>query len=115
MDGSVRKTVYSSVLEQLESPKQLTMAQRELIVKAGLRDREMAVRNAAAKLVESWADLLGGDMLQFIKLFDFNLLETSENAAEHAVLSLLTTRPELMDGLDFSGEQRNEPLDSMLR
>lgn len=102
VDSSVRRAVYS-VLEPLESPKQLTIAQRELVVKAGLQDREQIVRNSAAKLVGSWADLFNGDIAQFIRLFDFDLMHDTENAAEQALLSLFDSRPDLLDSLDFSG------------
>lgn len=102
VDCSVRRAVYS-VLEPLESPKQLTIAQRELVVKAGLQDREQIVRNSAAKLVGSWADLFNGDIAQFIRLFDFDLMDDTENAAEQALLSLFDARPDLLDSLEFSG------------
>lgn len=108
VDSSVRRAVYSPVLEQLESPKQLTIAQRELVVKSGLQDREQVVRNSAAKLVAAWADMANGDVIQFIRLFDFDMMEDSENAAELALLSLFESRPELLDSLDFSGSCASE-------
>ncbi|KAI5122624.1 hypothetical protein M0805_008713 [Coniferiporia weirii] len=101
VDASVRRLVYVPVLEQLENPKQLTIAERELLVCTGLKDREQNVRSTAAKLVASWADVLGGDLLQFIKLFDFSFAEIEDNPATQALLSVFETRADILDGLQF--------------
>ena len=102
VDAVVRRTVYSPVLEQLDHPKQLTIAQRELVVRAGLRDRDKAVRASASKLMEAWLDALGGDVTKFIKLFDFDLsVDDDWVPAEHALLSLLRSRGGILDDLEL--------------
>ncbi|THH04391.1 hypothetical protein EW145_g5552 [Phellinidium pouzarii] len=101
VDASVRRLVYTPVLEQLEHPKQLTIVQRNFIVRTGLKDREQVVRSAAAKLVSSWADLLSGDILQFISLFDFDLVETEDHPAAQAIFSIFETRADILDNLEF--------------
>jgi condensin complex subunit 3 len=90
--------VYSSILEQLESPKQLTIEQRELIIRNGLGDREPNVRSAAEKLISDWCDALEG-ALPFLSLFD--LYESKE--AEQALLCVLKSRTDILDSLDFGG------------
>ena len=93
--------VYTPVLEQLESPKQLTIAQRELLALAGLKDRDPSVCAAAAKLFGLWADLLQ-DILQFVELFDFELsAESDNNPAQEALTSLFKARKDILDGLEF--------------
>ncbi|KAF7375150.1 Condensin complex subunit 3 [Mycena sanguinolenta] len=61
-ETTIRKLLYSSVLTQTASsaasPHTLTIAQRELIVRHGLGDREMTVRNAAADLLGTWIDVI---------------------------------------------------------
>ncbi|KAL5523222.1 YCG1_1 [Sanghuangporus sanghuang] len=102
VDANVRKMVYIPVLEQLENPRQLSIAQRELLALAGLKDRDPAVRATAAKLFASWADLLP-DVLHFIELFDFELSEdsTENNPAQEALMALFETRKDILDGLEF--------------
>ncbi|EJC98308.1 uncharacterized protein FOMMEDRAFT_114496 [Fomitiporia mediterranea MF3/22] len=102
IDSNIRRLVYSPVLEQLESPKQLTISQRELLVLAGLKDREPTVCSAAAKLVGTWADLVP-DVVSFVQLFDFELsVETSDdNPAREALMVLFRTRKDILDNLDF--------------
>src|SRR5882672_9278797 len=70
-DTTNRKLVYSAVLEpHCESgsngqgigvghPRALTIAQRELVVRNGLGDREGVVRSAAGSLVGAWVDVVG--------------------------------------------------------
>lgn len=64
-DTITRKLVYHSVLEPnvlhneqmgATHPRRLSIAQRELIVKNGLGDREPSVRAAAASLIGAWVD-----------------------------------------------------------
>ncbi|KAH9478497.1 Condensin complex subunit 3 [Psilocybe cubensis] len=62
VDAVTRKLVYSSVLQvKLGHPRHLSIAQRELVVKDGLGDREPAVRVAAGKLVTSWYEMVLGE------------------------------------------------------
>lgn len=102
VDANIRKLVFSSVLEQLEHPKQLTIEQREIIVKNGLGDREPSVLAAAQKLISDWCDALEG-VLSFLSLFD--LYESKE--AEQALLSVFKSRTDILDSLDFGGMSTN--------
>src|SRR5258708_24314178 len=62
IDPVTRKLVYPSLLGgKLKHPKQLTIAQREVIVKDGLGDREAGVRVSAGKVVSAWFDLVVGE------------------------------------------------------
>lgn len=103
VDPSVRKSVYIPALEQLEHPKQLTIAQRELIVRAGIKDRDQNVSTAAETLVSSWIDKVNGDIFEFIKLFDFDLSQQDSSPAEQALLCVLKSRPEILGSLTFPG------------
>jgi condensin complex subunit 3 len=120
VDPVTRKLVYLGVLQsKLGHPRQLSIAQRELIVKDGLGDREPGVRVAAGKLVASWFDMAmaeapktkstwngddGGVMkglIHFLGLFDMAGL--GEPIAVDAVLSILTIRPDIPDVFTFEG------------
>lgn len=61
-DTTIRKILYAHVLSALPHPKLLSIAQREEVVKNGLKDREPSVRAAAGRLVGGWVDLLGGGL-----------------------------------------------------
>ena len=61
-DPTLRKILYAHVLTALPHPKLLSIAQREEIVKNGLKDREPVVRAAAGRLVGGWVDILGGSL-----------------------------------------------------
>ena len=121
VDPITRKLVYNGVLQsKLGHPRQLSIAQREQIVKDGLGDREPAVRVAAGKLLASWFDTAmaeapkteestwegddGGVMkglIHFLSLFD--VVGPGEAVAVDAVLSIFTTRPDLPDIFTFQG------------
>ncbi|KAG6889138.1 hypothetical protein C0995_003498 [Termitomyces sp. Mi166 len=118
-DALTRKLVYSNVLPtKLGHPRQLTIAQRELVIKDGLGDREPSVRVAAGKLVTSWFDLVlaetnktedftwdgddGGMMkglLRFLALFD--VIGPGEAVAVDAVLAIFVTRSNIPDVFVF--------------
>jgi condensin complex subunit 3 len=127
-DTTIRKLVYSSVLDPTNHrgeavgiihPRALTIAQRELIVRNGLGDRESVVRAAAAKLVTAWVEALSEDgaedekkpgnanaktveedMVALLKMFDL----TENSVAGDALLSVFTTRVDIFDGLQFGGK-----------
>ena len=89
-------------------PRALTIAQRELIVRNGLGDREPAVRAAAGKLVGAWVDAVSvgtkkdavlEDVLAFLGTFD--LRESA--VVEDALLSVFVTRVDVFDALEFDG------------
>ncbi|KAF8814695.1 ARM repeat-containing protein [Phlegmacium glaucopus] len=122
VDPVTRKLVYTGVLQsKLGHPRQLSIAQREQIVKDGLGDREPGVRVAAGKLVASWFDTAmaeaprmeertwdgddGGVMkglIHFLGLFD--VVGPGEAVAVDAVLSIFTTRPDIPDIFTFEEE-----------
>ncbi|PCH39141.1 hypothetical protein WOLCODRAFT_110578 [Wolfiporia cocos MD-104 SS10] len=121
-DPVVRRLVYSHVLEPhcvnesparigFTHPRALTIAQRELLVRNGLGDREDAVRAAAAKLLATWVDVVrveegapkGGvheDLVAFLKLFDL----VEGKIAEDALLSIFKTRLDIFDGVEFGDD-----------
>ena len=127
VDPVTRKLVYNAVLQsKLGHPRQLSIAQREQIVKDGLGDREPGVRVAACKLVASWFDTVmveapktqectwngddGGVMkglIHFLGLFD--VVGPGEVVAVDAVLSILTTRPDIPDVFTFEGSFVGHP------
>lgn len=131
VDSTVRRLVYHSVLEPncviehdggmsvgVSHPRALTIAQREQIIRNGLGDREDSVKNAAAKLVASWVDVVRvdgvkpeasdveGDVIAFLNLFD--LMENS--TAEDALVSVLKSRADILDALEFGGTSLTEYL-----
>ncbi len=127
IDALTRKLVYTSVVgTKLKHPRQLSIADRELIVKDGLGDREPGVRVAAGKLVVAWFDVVlseagkdneesnegedewqGDDsgvmkgLAKFLSLFD--VVGPGEEVAVNAVLSIFTTRRELLEVFVFAG------------
>ncbi|KIK98064.1 hypothetical protein PAXRUDRAFT_824294 [Paxillus rubicundulus Ve08.2h10] len=119
-DTVMRRLVYSSVLEKhcvtldgsgigLAHPRVLSIAQRELIIRNGLGDREPAVRAAAGSLLGTWTDVARGDakdedgktvqddVLALLNLFDLN----ESTIAEDALLSVFATRVDIFDHLEF--------------
>ncbi|KZT24842.1 hypothetical protein NEOLEDRAFT_1134516 [Neolentinus lepideus HHB14362 ss-1] len=90
-------------------PRVLSIAQRELIVRNGLGDREPSVRSATAKLICTWLEVVGlqveGDepakeVISFLRLFDL-----AENAiAEDALMSVFASRTDIFDNVEF-GDQ----------
>jgi condensin complex subunit 3 len=122
-DTVMRKLVYSAILDQhcfdsdgsgmgIVHPRVLTIAQRELIIRNGLGDREPAVRQAAGSLLGTWVDVARGevkndesksindDVLALLNLFDL----TESTVAEDALLSVFETRRDIFDHLEFNGE-----------
>ena len=94
-----RKLLYTTVLPRLEHPKQLALAQRELIIRQGLGDREEPVRAAAARLLGTWLDACEGDVVNYLKLFDV----LDRELAVDALKSALVTRPDIIDRAEFNG------------
>ncbi|EMD37496.1 hypothetical protein CERSUDRAFT_154154 [Gelatoporia subvermispora B] len=126
VDASIRKAVYLNVLDAnclLESgsgvgfthPRILTIAQRELIVRNGLGDREDSVKAAAGKLMGTWVDAMRAegvknednpekdilaDLVAFLRLFDLN----EGTIGQDALSIVLGTRPEISANLEFPDE-----------
>jgi condensin complex subunit 3 len=108
----MRKLLYSPVLlTKLEDPKHLTIAQRERVVKDGLRDREDSVRVAAGKVVDAWFESIvsegsgdgtvTGDVVGFLQVF--NVVESGAGTAADALQSLFVTRKRVLDEIVFNG------------
>jgi condensin complex subunit 3 len=99
-DVTVRKLLYSAVLERLATeggndsprtfgpthPRILSIAQRELIIRNGLGDRDSQVRAAAASLLATWVDVV--DVKAEEK--DVKVKEQVPEKTESGILSLLT-------------------------
>ncbi|KAH9930472.1 nuclear condensing complex subunit [Epithele typhae] len=127
VDPSIRKAVYAHVLEKyctvsekaigFTHPRILTVAQRELIVRNGLGDREPTVKSAAGQLLAHWAEIVrstgtkeeedikkevGGeetiqDLLVFLGLFDLS----EGTVAEDALSSIFDTRMDIYERLQL--------------
>jgi len=110
-DANIRKALYGSVLPNI-TPRDLSMPQREFIVRKGLGDREPSVRAAAASLIATWIRALQpkleGDnptskaedeVVSILKLFDL-----TQDVAVDALLSVFTTSIDIFDNLEFNGE-----------
>ncbi|PVF94264.1 hypothetical protein CPB86DRAFT_713554 [Serendipita vermifera] len=117
-DPSVRRMSFR-LLQQVPV-RGLSVAQRSVIVRNGLGDRETAVRAEASKLVYQWAvacsdyntEPNGGqsktqarqkldvkiDLDEFIDLFDL----WDGEVAEEALKALIYRRPNVLEGLDLS-------------
>lgn len=129
VDPNIRKLVYTYVLEKycqpsdfgqvgFTHPRALSIAQREMIVRNGLGDREGSVKIAAAQLLGQWVDVVRSDgskkeegvkkevgeetiedLVAFLKLFDL----TEGTVAEDALGSVLNTRVDIYEHLEFPG------------
>lgn len=110
-------------------PKVFTIAQRELIVRNGLGDREPSVRTAAESLVGTWADVVnigvkaeeeciivkeeGDETTQNQKPSEnaavekavsfLKLFDLEDEVASDALLSVFASRQDIYDGLQFDG------------
>ena len=112
-------------------PRALSIQQRELIVKYGLGDRELAVRAVAANLLVGWLDVAdigsdpvenssnsskGGDkeqlerkVLAFLNLFYLNEGEVAANALK----SIFQARADMIDNIGFDGRRSTMIMVSM--
>ncbi|KZT66264.1 hypothetical protein DAEQUDRAFT_768182 [Daedalea quercina L-15889] len=116
VDPNVRKLLFSTILSmggsssksksrryqsssKFEHPRQLTLAQREKVIRDGLGDREEAVRVAASQAVAAWHDIVSGEeetespldgIIAFVKLFDVVSPEGIEIAVDALKALLLT-------------------------
>lgn len=118
VDASVRKAAFRVV--QQVPVRGLSVAQRSLIIRNGLGDREVAIRTEVGKLVYHWAitcsdyqvDERGSkdgrkgaqradvkiDVDEFLDLFDL----WDGTVAEEALKALIYKRPNILDDLDLS-------------
>lgn len=126
-DTVMRKLVYSQVLETnclsadhasmgAAHPRGLSIAQRELIIRNGLGDREPAVRAAAGSLLGTWVDVARGttkaednqeiqkDVIALLKFLDLH----ESTIAEDALLSIFATRVDIFEHLEFKDDYWRE-------
>ena len=120
VDTTTRKIMYTAVLPKLGHPRQLSLVQREQVIKDGLGDREPGVRVAAGKLLTKWFDIISteesntakeweGDdagvmkgLIRFLSLFD--VIGTGEAIAIDALVSIFITRPEVPEVFVFPSQ-----------
>lgn len=114
IDAAVRKAAFR-IIQQIPV-RGLSVAQRSLIIKNGLGDRETAVRAEVSKLVYHWALTCSEygqtpesskrankldvkiDIDEFLDLFDL----WDGTVAEEALKAVIYKRPTILDGLDLS-------------
>jgi condensin complex subunit 3 len=121
VDLLTRKLLYSGLLlNKLDSPRSLTLVQREKVIKDGLGDREGSVRAAVSKLILKWFNFVhaevpseqvgswegddGGIMralVRFLELFD---VIGGEQIALDALNAIFVVKPEYLEVFAFTGE-----------
>lgn len=117
--------MYTAVLPKLGHPRQLSLVQREQVIKDGLGDREPGVRVAAGKLLTKWFDVIlsesdaaqeddalagweGDDsglmkgLIRFLSLFD--VIGSGEVIAVDTLISIFVTRPDIPEAFAFPGK-----------
>ncbi|KAJ2914546.1 hypothetical protein MD484_g5881, partial [Candolleomyces efflorescens] len=122
VDTTTRKIMYTAVLPKLGHPRQLSLVQREQVIKDGLGDREPGVRVAAGKLLTKWFDVIlaeadaaqeddalgaweGDDsglmkgLIRFLSLFD--VIGSGEAIAVDTLGSIFVTRPDIPEAFAF--------------
>ncbi|BGP37334.1 chromosome condensation complex Condensin, subunit G [Rhodotorula kratochvilovae] len=106
IDTTNRRLAFSHVLAEIPLAS-LTVAQRQIVLGRGLRDREEAVRKAARKLVGRWIEQLSGEesdgqavIEEFVGLFDLQD-EEGVKVAEKALEALFEVRPDLVESIEF--------------
>lgn len=119
-DPVTRKLVFFVLQAKLNHPRQLTIAQREQLIKDGLGDREPAVRVAAGRMVAGWFEIVlaepetveeeswegddGGIMKGFVRFLSlFDVVGPGGAVAVDAALSIFVTRPDISDVFVFPG------------
>lgn len=77
----------------------LTIVQRERILRTGLGDREMVVKDAACSLALKWVEALESDLIKFLETFDL----VGGDVAEQALFAVFEAKPALFDSIKFEG------------
>ena len=95
----------------------MSITQREVIIRNGLGDREITVRNAAASLLGRWVEAVtetvpkeeGGEkskpkvhsgLVALLKMLDLS----DRVVPVDALLSLFATKPDIFDNMEFDGK-----------
>lgn len=119
-DAVVRSLLYGSVLSRPHTnrdrhvlrPSQLSIAQRERLVRDGLGDRKDPVRAAAASMLVGWFDLVSDSnnepiflqsSVRFLKLFDVVAPE-GELIATDALRTVFLSKTQVLRKFTFPGE-----------
>ncbi|KAJ7454809.1 nuclear condensing complex subunit [Mycena latifolia] len=127
-ETTIRKLLYSSVLDGAAKasahPKTLTVAQRELLVRNGLGDREKTVRAAAATLIGTWVEIVGEENAKpdeelASRLASVDLSKTEETPLTTAekqekIVKTLTAFLDMFDLFEVSADASGEMLDGKL-
>jgi condensin complex subunit 3 len=107
VDPVIRKLLLSTVLPRLDSPRQLTLSQREQVIADALGDREPGVRVAGGKLISEWFEFVSSQtrcvtdgLVGFLELLD---VIGGETVAVDALKSLFVTREDLLESVTFNG------------
>ncbi|KIM27971.1 hypothetical protein M408DRAFT_70480 [Serendipita vermifera MAFF 305830] len=103
IDDAVRKLVFQHSLPQIPHPRVLTIVQRERILRTGLGDREIAVKDAARSLALKWVEALDSDLIKFLETFDL----VGGDVAEQALFAVFEVKPDLFDSVKFEGTYWN--------
>ncbi|KZT12609.1 uncharacterized protein LAESUDRAFT_689301 [Laetiporus sulphureus 93-53] len=131
VDPSVRKLLFSAILSSaigrskystpdptadfLLYPQQLTLAQREKVVREGLDDKDASVQVAAAQMLAEWFDNLRQDgdnvsvtdkLLEFARLFDVAAPEGID-IVDRGMRSLFDTNPDILREVHFDAKYWN--------
>ncbi|KAF9269428.1 hypothetical protein L218DRAFT_1029797 [Marasmius fiardii PR-910] len=114
-DTSIRKLVYSHVLTRdaaggVTHPQKFSIAQREMICRNGLGDRDESVRAAATDLLTLWLDVLSDvkseeqsnevdRLVELLKIFDL----AEAKVANDALSNIFTQHPGTFQGIKIDG------------
>lgn len=71
------------------------------VVRMGMGEREPAVKRAAQKLVTSWFDACGSDLVVFLNQFDV----VASKHIEAALLSIFESRPSIVAQVSFDADE----------
>lgn len=110
IDPCIRALVFNKTLRHF-NPAQLTIAQRETLVRDGLGDRDDKVKAAAADMVDYWFDIARSEpdsdfltgVFQFLSLFDLTNEEGLAIALD-ALRSIFVTKASAVRKVVFPGE-----------
>ncbi|CCA67302.1 related to condensin complex subunit 3 [Serendipita indica DSM 11827] len=99
VEDTVRRAVFQHSLPQIPHPRVLTIVQRERILRAGLGDRDPAVKEAARSLTLKWLKHLEGDLIKFLETFDL----VGGDVAEQALYAIFEAEDTIFSSVKFEG------------
>ncbi|BFZ59916.1 chromosome condensation complex Condensin, subunit G [Saitoella coloradoensis] len=96
-----RRCVYSRSMRELGDFRLLRIKDRERILKWGLKDRDLNVRKAAAKMFSSeWIEQANNNLLELLERLDV----VNSQVAEDAMQAFFTARPDVVDAIEFNDD-----------